>query len=42
MITLIILFKLLFGGNKDETRRGFDAEEEDFEEMLVMGMIDED
>ena len=40
MITLLILW-LIFG-NKGNSNRAFDAEEDDFEEMLIMGMLDDD
>ena len=42
MITLFLLLKFLFGGDKDNSRHGFDEEEDDYEEMLIMGMIDDD
>ena len=41
MITLYILYKLFFGGSKD-SHLGFDAEEDDYEEMLIIGMLDDD
>ncbi len=41
MITLLIILLIMFGG-KDSTHHGFDAEEDDYEEMLIMGMIDDD
>ena len=41
MITLLIILYILFGG-KDNTHHGFDAEEDDYEEMLIMGMLDDD
>ena len=41
MITLYLLLKFLFGG-KENTRNDYDEEEEDFEEMLIMGMLDDD
>ena len=42
MITLLLLLKLLFGGGKDDTRHGVDFEEDDYEEMFIMGLIDDD
>ena len=43
MITLFILLKLLFGGGKEDSHKDcFDELEEDYEEMLIMGMLDED
>ena len=42
MITLFLLLKLLFGSSKDNYHNDFDEEEEDFEEMYMMGMFDED
>ena len=40
MITLYLLLKFLFGG-KEYSHHKYDEEEEDFEEMLIMGMIDD-
>ena len=40
MITLLLLLKYLFGGNKENSQCYFDADEDDFEEMLIMGMLD--
>jgi len=42
MITLFLLLKFLFGGDKEYSYHNYDEEEEDFEEMLIMGMIDDD
>lgn len=42
MITLYIIFKLLFGSAKEDPSPLVDPEEDDYEEMLIMGMIDED
>jgi hypothetical protein len=30
------------GSDKGDSRYGFDSEEDDYEEMLIMGMIDEE
>ena len=40
MITLFLLLKFLFGG-KENSHHAYDEEEEDYEEMLIMGMSDD-
>ena len=42
MITLYILYKLFFGGSKDNSYKDYgDEEDDDYEEMLIMGMLDD-
>ena len=42
MITLYILYKLFFAGAKEKSYKDYASEEEDdYEEMLIMGMVDD-